>query len=61
EAMPDLPPSALQTLQFSGRFGRVSPLKQMVRHSTAVPWVVKGSKQARVAVIEPGPDGRHSY
>ncbi len=61
EAMPELPPSALRTLQFSGRFGRVSPLKQMVRHRTSVPWVVKGSQKARVAVVKPGRGGERRY
>ena len=61
EAMPDLPPSALRTLKFSGQFGRVSPLKRMVRHRTSVPWVVKGSTKARVAVVKPDRGGELRY
>ena len=61
EAMPDLPPSALQTLQFSGRFGRVSPLQEMVRHEKSTPWVVQGNRKAKVTVQKPGRGGRHRY
>jgi len=53
EAMPDLPPSALNMLRFSHEAGKVAPLVQDVKLAIETPWVIEGARRISVLIREP--------
>jgi len=61
QPMPQLPPSALNMLQFSSEVGKVTPLVRDVRVAIQTPWVVQGAQRASIVIREPERGVNHVY
>ncbi|MFW6189390.1 MAG: hypothetical protein ACOC7T_03065 [Planctomycetota bacterium] len=57
DAMPALPPSAVNILRFNRADGRAQPLTRDLRFSVETPWVLSGSQMITLAIKQSEPHG----